>query len=156
MSRTWPEVHRPIDGHDVEVESALRRAKASVVRSSCTALTARARHQPARDDEADQFHAVGVINAETGCRTRCRHSWTDVFADEMVKVGNDRPDVVAIPPRCCTRSGCTKFAKQYPDRIFDVGIAEQHAATSAAGWLRRLHPVVAVYATSSTAASTRS
>ena len=141
----------PIDGHDVEeVESALRRAKGFGGPVIVHCITRKGEgYQPALDDEADHFHGIGVINAETGLPYQVQGtSWTDVFADEMVKVGNDRPDVVAITAAMLHPVGLHKFAKQYPDRIFDVGIAEQHAATSAAGLaFGGLHPVVAVYAT---------
>jgi 1-deoxy-D-xylulose-5-phosphate synthase len=141
----------PIDGHDVEeVENALRRAKGFGGPVIVHCITRKGEgYQPALDDEADHFHGIGVINPETGLPYQVQGtSWTDVFADEMVKVGNDRQDVVGITAAMLHPVGLLKFAKAYPDRIFDVGIAEQHAATSAAGLaFGGLHPVVAIYAT---------
>jgi 1-deoxy-D-xylulose-5-phosphate synthase len=74
--------------------------------------------------------------------------WTDVFADEMVRLGHERPDLVGITAAMLHPVGLNLFAKAFPERVFDVGIAEQHAVTSAAGLaMGGLHPVVAVYAT---------
>ncbi|MGH6655352.1 MAG: 1-deoxy-D-xylulose-5-phosphate synthase [Actinocrinis sp.] len=141
----------PIDGHDVEeVETALRRAKGFGGPVIVHCITRKGEgYKLARENERDQFHQVGVINAETGLPYQDQGAtWTDVFADEMVKVGNDRADVVGITAAMLHSVGLHKFAKAYPGRIFDVGIAEQHAATSAAGLaFGGLHPVVAVYAT---------
>jgi 1-deoxy-D-xylulose-5-phosphate synthase len=141
----------PIDGHDIaEVESALRRAKGFNGPVIVHCITRKGEgYQPALDDEVDHFHGIGVINPETGLPYQIAGtSWTDVFADEMVKVGNDRPDIVAVTAAMLQPVGLGKFAAAYPDRIYDVGIAEQHAATSAAGLaFGGLHPVVCVYAT---------
>ncbi|HEV2634799.1 MAG TPA: 1-deoxy-D-xylulose-5-phosphate synthase [Actinocrinis sp.] len=141
----------PIDGHDIaEVESALRRAKGFGGPVIVHCITRKGEgYQPALDDEADHFHGIGVINPETGLPFQIQGtSWTDIFADEMVKIGNEREDVVAITAAMLQPVGLKKFAEAYPDRIYDVGIAEQHAATSAAGLaFGGLHPVVALYAT---------
>ncbi|HSA50743.1 MAG TPA: 1-deoxy-D-xylulose-5-phosphate synthase [Yinghuangia sp.] len=142
----------PVDGHDTDqVEQALQRAKGFGGPVIVHAITQKGRgYDPARNDEADQFHAVGVINPETGLpiAKASGQSWTSVFADEMVKVGGERDDVVGITAAMLIPVGLHKFAAKYPDRTFDVGIAEQHAVTSAAGLaLGGLHPVVAVYAT---------
>lgn len=142
----------PVDGHDTEqVEQALRKARGFGGPVIVHALTQKGRgYDPARNDEADQFHAVGVINPETGLplAKAAGASWTSVFADEMVKIGAERQDVVGITAAMMIPVGLHKFAAAYPDRTFDVGIAEQHAVTSAAGLaLGGLHPVVAVYAT---------
>ena len=141
----------PIDGHNVaEVESALRRAKGFNGPVIVHCLTRKGEgYKPALEDTVDHFHGIGVINPETGLPYQIAGpSWTDVFADEMVKIGNDRPDVVGITAAMLHPVGLGKFAAAYPDRIFDVGIAEQHAATSAAGLAYGgMHPVVCVYAT---------
>ncbi|NUP34020.1 MAG: 1-deoxy-D-xylulose-5-phosphate synthase [Streptomycetaceae bacterium] len=142
----------PVDGHDAEqMEQALRRAKGFGGPVIVHALTQKGRgYDPARNDEADQFHAVNPIHPETGLpiAKASGASWTSVFADEMVKVGAERDDVVGITAAMLIPVGLHKFAAAYPDRTFDVGIAEQHAVTSAAGLaLGGLHPVVAVYAT---------
>jgi 1-deoxy-D-xylulose-5-phosphate synthase len=141
----------PIDGHNIaEVESALRRARGFNGPVIVHCLTRKGEgYKPALDDNIDHFHGIGVINPETGLPYQIAGpSWTDVFSDEMVKIGNDRPDVVGITAAMLHPVGLGKFAAAYPDRIFDVGIAEQHAATSAAGLAYGgMHPVVCVYAT---------
>jgi 1-deoxy-D-xylulose-5-phosphate synthase len=103
----------------------------------------------ARNHEGDRFHAVGVINPETGLPLEISgRSWTDEFSDEMVAIGARRTDVVGITAAMLIPVGLADFAEAHPDRIFDVGIAEQHATTMAAGLaFGGLHPVVAVYAT---------
>ncbi|MEI2775442.1 MAG: 1-deoxy-D-xylulose-5-phosphate synthase [Tetrasphaera sp.] len=141
----------PIDGHDeAALEAALRRAKSFGGPVLVHALTQKGRgYEPARQNEADQFHAVGVINPETGLPFEVAgRTWTEEFADEMVAVGADRPDVVAVSAAMTIPVGLGAFAAAYPERIIDVGIAEQHAVTMAAGLAYAgLHPVVAVYAT---------
>ncbi|MDZ7576876.1 MAG: 1-deoxy-D-xylulose-5-phosphate synthase [Candidatus Nanopelagicales bacterium] len=141
----------PFDGHDVRtVEGALRRARDFGGPVIVHCLTEKGRgYGPAELDEDDKFHGVGVINPETGVPV-CAPSptWTSVFAREMVKAGQRRPDVVAITAAMQGPTGLAPFAKRFPGRCFDVGIAEQHAVTSAAGMaMGGLHPVVAVYST---------
>ncbi|GGK26636.1 1-deoxy-D-xylulose-5-phosphate synthase 1 [Streptomyces camponoticapitis] len=142
----------PIDGHDVgAVESALRRASRFTGPVLVHCLTEKGRgYQPALDDEADHFHTVGVMDPLT-CEPLAppgRPSWTSVFGDEIVAIGEERPDVVAVTAAMLHPVGLTGFAARFPDRVWDVGIAEQHAAVSAAGLATGgLHPVVAVYAT---------
>ncbi|MFD8997190.1 1-deoxy-D-xylulose-5-phosphate synthase [Streptomyces abikoensis] len=142
----------PIDGHDIAaVESALRRAKRfhGPVLVHCRTEKGRG-YQPALRDEADRFHTVGAMNPLT-CEPlapAAGRSWTSVFGDEMVRIGAERPDVVAITAAMLHPVGLTQFAAAYPDRVWDVGIAEQHGAVSAAGLATGgLHPVFAVYAT---------
>ncbi|WP_189134400.1 1-deoxy-D-xylulose-5-phosphate synthase N-terminal domain-containing protein, partial [Wenjunlia tyrosinilytica] len=141
----------PIDGHDVEaVESALRRAKRFHGPVLVHVRTVKGRGCDAAErDEADRFHAVGQVDPVTfKPRASSGPSWTSVFGDEMVRVGAEREDVVAITAAMLQPVGLGKFAKAYPSRVYDVGIAEQHAAVSAAGLATGgLHPVVAVYAT---------
>ena len=141
----------PVDGHDeAAVESALRRARAFGGPVLVHVITQKGRgYAPARRDEADRFHAVGVINPETGLAfAEGGRIWTDEFSDEMCQVGAERPDVVAVTAAMMIPVGLDKFAEQFPDRVFDVGIAEQHALTMASGLaFAGLHPVVAVYAT---------
>jgi 1-deoxy-D-xylulose-5-phosphate synthase len=141
----------PIDGHDtVEVEHALRRARDFPGPVVVHVITEKGRgYAPAEQDEADRFHGIGVIDPETGQPLRASgRTWTSVFADEMVAIGKESPDVVAITAAMLGPTGLDRFAQQFPERTFDVGIAEQHAATSAAGMAYAgLHPVVAVYAT---------
>jgi 1-deoxy-D-xylulose-5-phosphate synthase len=141
----------PVDGHDVAaVERALARAKAFGGPVIVHVITEKGRgYSPAEQDVADRFHAVGRIHPETGLPVApSRFSWTKVFADEMVRIGRRRPDVVAITAAMLAPVGLAPFEAEFPQRTFDVGIAEQHAATSAAGMaFAGLHPVVAVYAT---------
>ncbi len=141
----------PVDGHDEQaLESALRKARAFGGPVLVHVITQKGRgYTPAIRDEADQFHSVGVINPETGLPIEISgRSWTDEFGDEMVRLGAQRPDLVAITAAMMIPVGLKPFADAYPDRTFDVGIAEQHAVTMAAGLAYAgLHPVVAVYAT---------
>jgi 1-deoxy-D-xylulose-5-phosphate synthase len=141
----------PVDGHDEQaLESALRKARAFGGPVLVHVLTQKGRgYPPARRDEADRFHAVGVINPETGLSfAEGGRIWTDEFSDEMCEIGAERPDVVALTAAMMIPVGLDKFAARFPDRVFDVGIAEQHALTMASGLaFGGLHPVVAVYAT---------
>ena len=141
----------PVDGHDAAaVEHALARAKAFGGPVIVHVITEKGRgYSPAEQDMLDRFHAVGQIHPETGLPVApSRFGWTSVFADEIVQIGRRRPDVVAITAAMLAPVGLAPFAAEFPLRTFDVGIAEQHAATSAAGMaFAGLHPVVAVYAT---------
>ncbi len=141
----------PVDGHDGEaLDRALSRAKAFGGPVLVHVITEKGRgYSPAEQDVADRFHAVGVIHPETGLPVApSRFGWTKVFADEIVKIGEGRPDIVAITAAMLAPVGLAPFAARFPERTFDVGIAEQHAATSAAGMaFAGLHPVVALYAT---------
>ncbi len=141
----------PVDGHDVEaVEHALQRAKAFGGPVIVHTITRKGNgYLPAMNDDADQFHAVGVIDPDTGCPVSAGGpQWTSIFAEEMVKLARERSDVVGITAAMLIPVGLHRFAEEYPERVFDVGIAEQHAVTSAAGMaFAGLHPVVAVYAT---------
>ncbi|NHA69611.1 1-deoxy-D-xylulose-5-phosphate synthase [Phycicoccus flavus] len=141
----------PIDGHDEPaVEAALRKARSFGGPVLVHVITQKGRgYQPAVEDEGDQFHAVGVINPETGLPLEIAgRSWTDEFADTMVQLGEEREDLVAITAAMMIPVGLKPFCDRFPERTFDVGIAEQHALTMAAGLaFSGLHPVVAVYAT---------
>ncbi|CAM5548753.1 1-deoxy-D-xylulose-5-phosphate synthase 2 [Streptomyces spiroverticillatus] len=141
----------PIDGHDIEaLESALQRAKRFGGPVIVHCLTEKGRgYQPALADEADRFHAVGKIHPDTGLPIASSGvDWTSVFGEEMVKLGKERKDIVAITAAMLQPVGLDKFAKAFPNRVYDVGIAEQHGAVSAAGLATGgLHPVFAVYAT---------
>ncbi|MFF4895565.1 1-deoxy-D-xylulose-5-phosphate synthase [Streptomyces sp. NPDC001068] len=141
----------PIDGHDIEaLESALARAKRFGGPVIVHCLTEKGRgYQPALQDEADRFHGIGPIHPDTGLPIKASGAdWTSVFGDEMVELGKEREDVVAITAAMLQPVGLKKFADTFPERIYDVGIAEQHGATSAAGLATAgLHPVFALYAT---------
>ncbi|MCU1591605.1 MAG: 1-deoxy-D-xylulose-5-phosphate synthase [Frankiales bacterium] len=141
----------PINGHDEQaMEAALRRAKDFGGPVIVHAVTVKGfGYQPAIDDEADCLHSVGVIDPITGKpMTAGAQTWTNVLSEEMVAIGGERPDVVAITAAMLQPVGLRAFSAAYPERTFDVGIAEQHAITSAAGLaLGGMHPVVCIYAT---------
>jgi 1-deoxy-D-xylulose-5-phosphate synthase len=141
----------PIDGHDIEaMEKALIKAKAFGAPVILHAITEKGRgYAPAIEDEAEKFHAVGIVDPETGLPlAKGVTTWTSVFADELVKQGEAHKNLIAITAAMLGPTGLDKFADKFPDRTIDVGIAEQHAVTSAAGLaFAGMHPVVAVYAT---------
>lgn len=141
----------PIDGHDIAaMERALRQAKEYGAPILLHAITEKGKgHEPAVADEAEKFHAVGVIDPESGePLAKSATSWTKVFAQELVEIGKTRKDIVAITAAMLGPTGLDQFQAAYPERTIDVGIAEQHAVTSAAGLaFTGLHPVVAVYST---------
>ncbi|MDY0829379.1 1-deoxy-D-xylulose-5-phosphate synthase [Microbacterium sp. BG28] len=142
----------PIDGHDIRaLLETLELAKNYGAPVIVHTITEKGRgYQPAVDDEADQFHAVGRIDPVTGATLGVDGgtAWTDVFAEELTRIGAERSDVIAVTAAMLRPTGLLPFAQQFPDRVYDVGIAEQHAATSAAGLAYGgLHPVVAIYAT---------
>jgi len=141
----------PVDGHDIAaMESALRRARHfggpvivhAVTRKGCG-------YTPAENDEDEQMHSPAAFDPATGLPTGPPSvGWTSVFADEMVALGARRPDIVAITAAMLGPTGLAPFASAFPERCIDVGIAEQHALTSAAGLaMGGLHPVVALYST---------
>ena len=143
----------PVDGHDLTtLIETLELAKEFGAPVIVHAITEKGRgFQPALDDEADQFHAVGKIDPITGQTiggSSAGPAWTDVFAEELVEIGKTRDDVIAMTAAMLRPTGLLPFAQQFPDRVYDVGIAEQHAVASAAGLaFGGLHPVVAIYAT---------
>ena len=142
----------PVDGHDLDsLERALAKAKdydqGPVI---VHALTQKGYgYAPAMADMDDQFHAVGVIDAETGRSQPSKStSWTSVFGEEITRIARERQDIVAITAAMLIPVGLKSFAEEFPERVFDVGIAEQHAVASAAGLsYGGLHPVVCLYAT---------
>lgn len=142
----------PVDGHDLHaLEVAFRQAKAYGAPVIVHVITEKGRgYEPARNDIADQFHAVGQIDPTSGepIEVSSGPSWTGVFADELTKQAERRPELVGITAAMLRPTGLHKMAERFPDRVLDVGIAEQHAVTSAAGLAYGgMHPVVAVYAT---------
>ncbi|MFE6994798.1 1-deoxy-D-xylulose-5-phosphate synthase [Microbacterium sp. NPDC057659] len=142
----------PVDGHDIAaLQETLQLAKGFGAPVIVHVITEKGRgYQPALDDEADQFHSVGRIDPKTGgsLAKSSGHAWTDVFADALVDVGSRHDDVIAMTAAMLRPTGLAPFAERFPDRVYDVGIAEQHAVASAAGLaFGGLHPVVAIYAT---------
>jgi 1-deoxy-D-xylulose-5-phosphate synthase len=140
----------PIDGHDVSaVEHALTQARRFGGPVIVHAITRKGfGYDAAERHEADQFHSPGPFDILTGTEAPKARTWTDVFAEEMVAIGQEHQEVVGITAAMLHPVGLHLMAQAYPDRVFDVGIAEQHAVTSAAGLaMGGLHPVVAIYAT---------
>jgi 1-deoxy-D-xylulose-5-phosphate synthase len=141
----------PVDGHDEHaVETALRSARGFRGPVLVHVVTLKGRgYGPAEADEAEQMHSCGVIDPATGIATKVPGpSWTATFSDSLIDYATKRRDVIAITAAMPGPTGLTAFGQRFPDRLFDVGIAEQHAVTSAAGLaMGGLHPVVAIYST---------
>ncbi|HEX3546232.1 MAG TPA: 1-deoxy-D-xylulose-5-phosphate synthase [Mycobacterium sp.] len=141
----------PIDGHDEHaVESALRNARGFNAPVIVHVVTRKGMgYAPAENDEDDQMHSCGVIDPETGLATSVPGpGWTSAFSEALISHAARRRDVVAITAAMPGPTGLSAFRRRFPDRFFDVGIAEQHAMTSAAGLaMGGMHPVVAIYST---------
>ena len=141
----------PVNGHDIEeLEHSLEQAKNFGQPVIVHVITEKGRgYGPAINDEAEKFHAVGVVDPETGKPVKkSEPNWTSVFSDEIAAIGAEREDVVAITAAMLGPTGLEKFQKLFPKRTIDVGIAEQHATTAAAGMaFAGLHPVIALYST---------
>jgi 1-deoxy-D-xylulose-5-phosphate synthase len=139
----------PIDGHDIAaMERALEQAKEFGEPVLVHVITEKGKgHKPAVADVAEKFHAVGIVDPETGTPlSKSSTSWTNIFSEELVALGKERTDIVAITAAMLGPTGLDKFQSQFPERTIDVGIAEQHAVTSAAGLaFAGLHPIFAVY-----------
>ncbi|ABL82361.1 MULTISPECIES: 1-deoxy-D-xylulose-5-phosphate synthase [unclassified Nocardioides] len=140
----------PVDGHDrAAMEQVLAQAKRFNGPVIVHAITRKGYgYDPAERHEADQFHAPGPFDVQTGAEKPKGRIWTDVFSEEIVHLGHRRKDLVGITAAMMHPVGLDAFQKHFPERTFDVGIAEQHAATSAAGLaMGGMHPVVALYGT---------
>ncbi|MFO7690363.1 MAG: transketolase C-terminal domain-containing protein, partial [Cryobacterium sp.] len=142
----------PIDGHDIQaMQEALSQAKGYGAPVIVHAITQKGKgFEPAVQDSADQFHAVGQIDPETGESIELpgAPSYTSVFAEELLRLATENDRLVGITAAMLRPTGLHKMAERFPERVHDVGIAEQHAVTSAAGLaFGGLHPVVALYAT---------
>ena len=141
----------PIDGHDEHaVENALRHARGYNRPVIVHVVTQKGMgYPPAENDEAEQMHSTGVIDPKTGLATKiAAPGWTSVFSDALIAYAGARRDIVAITAAMPGPTGLAEFGEEFPDRLFDVGIAEQHAMTSAAGLaMGGMHPVVAIYST---------
>ncbi|GAA2777759.1 1-deoxy-D-xylulose-5-phosphate synthase [Crossiella cryophila] len=141
----------PVDGHDIPALEAAFRTAVELDRPvlvHCVTQKGRG-YLPAETDAADHMHGIGVLDPATGtAKSGGAPSWTSLFGAEMADLGAEHPEVVALTAAMLRPVGLHRFAQRYPDRIFDVGIAEQHAVTSAAGLaMGGLHPVVCLYAT---------
>jgi len=141
----------PVDGHDERaVEMALRRARGYGRPVIVHVVTRKGMgYGPAEADEAEQMHSTAPIDPVTGRATKVdAPGWTATFSDALIACARKRRDIVAITAAMPGPTGLTPFGEQFPDRLFDVGIAEQHALTSAAGLaMGGMHPVVAIYST---------
>jgi len=134
----------PVDGHDVAaVEAMLRKARELAAPTVVHCVTRKGYgYAAAEADQAEKMHAISPPSSGG------KRSWTEVFGAELLRLGERRPDVVALSAAMLGPTGLQAFADRYPERTFDVGIAEQHAVASAAGLaMGGLHPVVAVYST---------
>jgi 1-deoxy-D-xylulose-5-phosphate synthase len=141
----------PIDGHDIAaMEKTLQMAKEFGAPVIVHAITEKGRgYTPAIEDMAEKFHAVGIVDPVTGKPLKASApSWTNVFSEEITQIGGENSKIVAITAAMLGPTGLDKFAQSFPGRTIDVGIAEQHAVTSAAGMAYAgMHPVIAIYST---------
>ena len=141
----------PIDGHDIAaMEKTLHMAKEFGAPVIVHAITEKGRgYTPAIEDIAEKFHAVGIVDPVTGKPLKASApSWTNVFSEEITAIGRENSKIVAITAAMLGPTGLDKFAQNFPERTIDVGIAEQHAVTSAAGLAYAgMHPVIAIYST---------
>ena len=141
----------PIDGHDIAaMEKTLQMAKEFGAPVIVHAITEKGRgYTPAIEDMAEKFHAVGIVDPVTGKPLKASApSWTNVFSEEITQLGGENKKLVAITAAMLGPTGLDKFAQSFPGRTIDVGIAEQHAVTSAAGLAYAgMHPVIAIYST---------
>jgi 1-deoxy-D-xylulose-5-phosphate synthase len=141
----------PIDGHDIAaMEKTLHMAKEFGAPVIVHAITEKGRgYTPAIEDIAEKFHAVGIVDPVTGKPLKASApSWTNVFSEEITVIGRENSKIVAITAAMLGPTGLDKFAQNFPERTIDVGIAEQHAVTSAAGLAYAgMHPVIAIYST---------
>jgi 1-deoxy-D-xylulose-5-phosphate synthase len=141
----------PIDGHDIAaMEKTLQIAKEFGSPVIVHAITEKGRgYTPAIEDMAEKFHAVGIVDSVTGKPLKASApSWTNIFSEEITQVGQENSKIIAITAAMLGPTGLDKFAQSFPDRTIDVGIAEQHAVTSAAGLsYAGMHPVIAIYST---------
>ena len=141
----------PINGHDITaMERTLLIAKGYGSPVIVHVITEKGRgYTPALEDLAEKFHAVGIVDPVTGKPLKASApSWTNIFSEEITQIGREDSKIVAITAAMLGPTGLDKFAQSFPERTIDVGIAEQHAATSAAGLAYAgMHPVIAIYST---------
>lgn len=139
----------PIDGHNIkELVSVLSQAKLSSEPVIIHVITKKGKGYNFAEENPNKFHGVGPFDYESGACHESKHTYSNAFGDAMVKIAKERPDLLAITAAMPDGTGLSEFAKKYKDRFFDVGIAEQHAVTLAAGFASEgLRPVFAVYST---------
>lgn len=141
----------PLDGHNLtELVQILQLVKSRRGPILVHVITTKGKGYKPAETNPDKFHGIGPFNVATGevIKPAAPPSYTQVFGDTLAALGQEDPDLVAITAAMPDSTGLTKFAKQFPERFLDVGIAEQHAVTMAAALgLQGLKPVVAVYST---------
>ena len=141
----------PINGHDLDaLDHALSYARDYEGPIIVHVVTEKGHgFAPAVNEPQDQMHSTGAIDPVTGVpKGKSQPGWTAVFSEELIEAAKKRDDIVAITAAMAGPTGLIPFAEQFPNRFFDVGIAEQHAMASASGLaLGGLHPVVAIYST---------
>lgn len=140
----------PVDGHDLEaLEDLLRRARRLRSPTVIHAVTEKGRgYGPAIEDEIDKLHGVGAFDPLSGRPRHTELTYTDVFGEALLTTASRHPDVVAVTAAMASSTGLLGFAREFPDRFFDVGICEQHAVTFAAGLaMAGKRPVVCIYST---------
>lgn len=141
----------PINGHDIAaMERTLAIAKGFGSPVIVHVITEKGRgYTPALEDLAEKFHAVGIVDPITGKPLKASApSWTNIFSEEITQIGHENTKVLAITAAMLGPTGLDKFSQSFPERTIDVGIAEQHAVTSAAGLAYAgMHPVIAIYST---------
>src|SRR6266699_1989669 len=139
-----------VDGHDeAALEQVLRRASRLTEPVVVHVVTEKGHgYGPAVEDEIDKLHGVSAFDPLTGRPLRTELTYTDVFGDALLAAATTHPDVCAITAAMASSTGLLNFAKEFPDRFFDVGICEQHAVTFAAGLaMAGMRPVVCIYST---------
>ncbi|MFJ1754843.1 1-deoxy-D-xylulose-5-phosphate synthase [Kitasatospora sp. NPDC088134] len=141
----------PVDGHDLPaLDLTLRQARSLGRPVVVHAVTEKGRgYLPALADQDEKMHAVGVLDPLTGHpKSAARQTWTEVFADHVVQLGDHYTDLVTVTAAMSGPTGLSRFAARFPERCHDVGIAEQHAVASAAGLATAgARALVAVYST---------
>jgi len=139
-----------VDGHDeAELEAVLSRAKKLKAPVVVHVVTEKGHgYGPAVEDEIDKLHGVSAFDPLTGRPRSTDVKYTDVFGEALMTAATRRPEVCAITAAMASSTGLLNFAKEFPDRFFDVGICEQHAVTFAAGLaMAGMRPVVCIYST---------
>jgi 1-deoxy-D-xylulose-5-phosphate synthase len=142
----------PIDGHDIDaLEHAFKAAQQRVEEGPIVihVITQKGRgYSPAEDDDEKHLHDAPVFNPATGPSKSVPTGYTEAFSDTIVNLAKTDPCIVAITAAMPGPTGLIQFQQQFPDRFFDVGIAEQHAVTAAAGMaMGGMRPIVALYST---------
>jgi 1-deoxy-D-xylulose-5-phosphate synthase len=143
----------PVDGHNIaQLVEVLKFVKNNTDGPVLVhVLTTKGKGYSFAEDDSTKFHGISRFSLDTGdvvAKPKKQPSYSELFGRTLVDIGRIRPDVVAITAAMPDGTGLSCFRDEYPDRFFDVGIAEQHAVTFAAGLaLKGLKPVVALYST---------